>query len=247
MSTASVALAVADFDVEVVYKDIKHIHISVYPPDGRVRVAAPHRVGEDAVRLAIVQRLPWIRKQRDRLRNAPRQMERQMVSGETHFVWGERYRLDVSRSGRHAVVLKGRTLWLVAPRGADTDTRRRVLDRWYRRQLADALTPLLDKWQAVVGEQVDKVEIRHMKTRWGSCTPAARTIRINVELATKNPRCLEYVLVHELAHCLERSHNDRFVSLMDHFLPAWRAVRYELNQSALSYSVWRSTHDSGQS
>lgn len=243
MSTASGDLAVAGFDVEVVYKDIKHIHISVYPPDGRVRVAAPHRVGDDAVRLAIVQRLPWIRKQRDRLRNAPRQMERQMVSGETHFVWGERYRLDVSRTGRHAVMLKSRTLWLVAPRGAAPDARRRVLDRWYRGQLADALTPLLDKWQAVVGEQVDKVEIRHMKTRWGSCTPAAHSIRINVELATKNPRCLEYVVVHELIHLLERTHNDRFISLMDQFLPAWRAVRDELNQSALSYSVWGSTYD----
>jgi len=114
-------------------------------------------------------------------------------------------------------------------------------------QLADALTPLLDKWQAVVGEQVDKVEIRQMKTRWGSCTPAAHTIRINVELATKNPRCLEYVLVHELTHCLERTHNDRFISLMDHYLPAWRAVRDELNQSSLSYAVWGSTDDSGQS
>ncbi len=243
MSTVSAFLAIAGLDIEVVYKDIKHIHISVYPPDGWVRVAAPHRIGEDAVRLAIVQRLPWIRKQRDRLRNAPRQPERQMVSGETHYVWGERYRLDVSRTGRHGVVLQGKTLWLVAPMKADTLARRRVLDRWYRRQLADALSPLLEKWQAVLGQHADRVVIRRMKTRWGSCTPETRAIRINLELATRNPRCLEYIVVHELAHLIERTHNDRFVSLMDHFLPAWRAVRDELNGSALSYSVWGPTHD----
>jgi predicted metal-dependent hydrolase len=243
MNTVDNTLTVAGLDVDVIRKDIKHIHISVYPPNGRVRVAAPHRIGDEAVRLAIVQRLPWIRKQQDRLRNAPRQSERRMVSGETHYVWGERYRLDVSRTGRHGVEFQGKTLWLVAPTGSDVNARRRVLDRWYRRQLADALPPLLEKWQDVVGQRVDKIVIRRMKTKWGSCTPQSRSIRINVELATRNPRCLEYVVVHELAHLIERSHNDRFVSLMDHFLPAWRAVRDELNQSPLSYAVWGSPPD----
>jgi predicted metal-dependent hydrolase len=142
------SLTVSGIDAEVIYKPIKHIHISVYPPDGRVRVAAPHRIDDEAVRLAVVQRLPWIRKQQDRLRNAPRQPERRMVSGETHYIWGERYRLDVSRTGRHGVELQGKTLWIVSPPGSDVDVRRRVLERWYRQQLSAALTPLLEKWQA---------------------------------------------------------------------------------------------------
>lgn len=246
MSTGNAALAVAGIDVDVIYKAIKHIHISVYPPDGRVRVAAPYRVGDEAVRLAVVQRLPWIRREQDRLRNAPRQAERRFVSGETHFVWGERYRLDVSRTGRHGVELQGKTLWLIAPKGSDPATRQRVLDRFYRRQLAGALPPLLEKWQAIIGEHVDKVVIRRMKTKWGSCSQETRSIRINLELASKNPRCLEYVVVHELTHLLERSHNDRFRSLMDEHLPGWRAIRDELNQSPLWYALWRPTSNAGQ-
>lgn len=239
-------LTIAGIDVDVIYKSIKHIHISVYPPDGRVRVAAPHRIDVEAIRLAIIQRLSWIRKHQDRFRNASRQSERQMVSGESHYAWGERYRLDVSRTGRHGVVLQGRTMWLIAPRGSDMDSRHRVLERWYRRQLADALPPLLEKWQAVVGQQVDNVEIRRMKTKWGSCTPESRSIRINLELATKNPRCLEYVVVHELVHLFERAHNDHFVSLMYQFLPAWRAIRDELNQSPLPYAIWGPARDAGR-
>jgi len=135
-------------------------------------------------------------------------------------------------------MLQGKTMWLVAPDGSEADARRRVLDRWYRQQITDALPPLLDKWQAEIGERVENVTIRHMKTRWGSCTPTSRSVRLNLELATRPPRCLKYVLVHEMVHLLERSHNNRFVSLMDQFLPNWRLIKDELNQSPLSYAVW---------
>lgn len=238
MSTASAYLTVAGLGVEVIYKDIKNLHISVYPPMGRVRVAAPHRLNEEAIRLALIQRLPWIKTQRQQLQDAERQTERRMVSGETHYVWGERYRLDSSRVGRSGVKLVGKTLWLAAPAGADAEAKKAVLDRWYRRQLKAALPGLLAKWEPIIGEQVNKVVVRRMKTKWGTCQTASRAIWLNPELAKKNPRCLEYIVVHELTHFIERTHNKRFIELMDLHMPDWRARRDELNDAPLAAEDW---------
>ena len=239
MSTANGYLTVAGLGIDVVYKNIKHLHISVYPPVGRVRVAAPDRMDEDTIRLAVVQRLPWIKRQREQLVSADRQSERQMLSGESHFVWGQRYRLDVSRSsGHHAVELKAQTMWLTASPGATADDRRAVLDRWYRRQLKAAVPELLDKWQQIVGVKVDKIVVRRMKTKWGTCVVDSKTIWLNPELAKKNPRSLEYIVVHELTHLHERKHNDRFVELMDRYLPDWRSRRDELNEAPLAAEEW---------
>ena len=239
MSTASAYLTVAGLSVDVIYKDIKNLHISVYPPVGRVRVAAPQRTDEDTIRLAIIQRLPWIKRQRAQLRNAERQSERRMLSGETHYVWGDRYLLDVSRtSGQFLVETKGKTLWVVTPEDTDADGRRAALERWYRRELKTAVPPLLEKWQPVIGVTVDKVVVRRMKTKWGTCVAKSRTVSLNPELAKKNPRCLEYIVVHELTHLLERSHGERFVALMDKFLPDWRQRRDELNESPLAQESW---------
>jgi predicted metal-dependent hydrolase len=239
MSTDNAYLTVAGLGVDVVYKDIKNLHISVYPPIGRVRVAAPESTNEDTIRLAIVQRLPWIKRQREQLRRAERQTKREMLSGETHYVWGERYRLDVSRSsGHHGVETKASTLWVVTPEGADAEARRATLSRWYRRELKAALPALLGKWQPIVGVEVDRVVVRRMKTKWGTCIAHARTIWLNPELAKKNPRCLEYIVVHELTHLLERGHGERFVALMDQLLPDWRARREELNAAPLADEEW---------
>ncbi|MGO2655023.1 MAG: M48 family metallopeptidase [Pseudoclavibacter sp.] len=238
MSTASAYLTVAGLGIDVVYKDIKNLHISVYPPLGRVRVAAPHRIGEDAIRLAIVQRLPWIKKQRVQLQNADRQTERHMASGETHYVWGERLRLDVSRRGRSQVSIASKTLWLTTPDDYSDDERKALLDRWYRKELKAAVPPLLEKWQPLVGVEASKFVVRKMKTKWGTCQTASRTIWLNPELAKKNPRCLEYIVVHELVHLIERTHNDRFVKLMDTHMPDWRARRDELNGAPLADEVW---------
>lgn len=239
MSTASAYLTVAGLGVDVIYKDIKNMHISVYPPMGRVRVAAPERTDEDTIRLAIVQRLPWIRRQREQLQNAARQTTREMESGETHYVWGQRYLLDVSRtSGHYSVETKGNTLWLVTPKGTDAEGRRSALDRWYRREVKAAVPALLEKWQPVIGVAVAKVVIRRMKTKWGTCITHSRTMWLNPELAKKNPRCLEYIVVHELVHLRERGHGDRFVALMDKLLPDWRARRDELNAAPLAAEDW---------
>lgn len=239
MSTANAYLTVAGLGVDVVYKDIKNLHISVYPPVGRVRVAAPATTDEDTIRLAIVQRLPWIKRQRELLQKADRQSKREMQSGETHYVWGQRYLLDASRtSGRNHVETKGQTLWVVTPAGTDSEAKFAALDRWYRRELKAALPALFEKWQPVLGVRADKIVVRRMKTKWGTCIPGTRTVWINQELAKKNPRCLEYIVVHELMHLLERTHNPRFIELMDRHLPDWRARRDELNGAPLSNEDW---------
>lgn len=238
MSTANAYLTVAGLGIDVIYKDIKNLHISVYPPVGRVRVAAPHRVDEDAIRLAVVQRLPWIKKQREQLQNADRQTERRMVSGETHYVWGERLRLDASRYGRSKVSVAGKTLWLTTPMDYDDDQRRAVLEHWYRKELKSAVPPLLAKWQPIIGAEAAKVVVRHMKTKWGTCQAESRAIWLNLELAKKNPRCLEYIVVHELTHLIERTHNEHFIELMDLHMPDWRARRDELNEAPLADEEW---------
>ena len=239
MSTASAYLTIAGLGVDVVYKDIKNLHISVYPPVGRVRVAAPERMEEETIRLAVVQRLPWIKRQRERLLKAERQPEREMVSGESHYVWGKRYRLDVSRtSGHHGVEINGKTLVVIAPEGADAATRFGTLDRWYRRQLRAALPGLLVKWAPIIGVNPPKVVVRRMKTKWGTCIASSGTIWLNPELAKKDPRCLEYIVVHELVHFRERSHGERFVFLMDSYLPDWRSRRDELNAAPLASEKW---------
>ncbi|MDY0911318.1 SprT family zinc-dependent metalloprotease [Rathayibacter festucae] len=239
MSTANVYLTVAGLGVDVVYKDIKNLHISVYPPVGRVRVAAPHRMTEDTIRLAVVQRLSWIKRQREQLQNADRQTERKMVSGETHYVWGQRYLLDVSKSsGAYGVKTKGNTLWLITPPGTEATGRFGALDRWYRRELKTAVPALLEKWQPILGVEADKFVVRRMKTKWGTCITTSRTIWLNPELAKKDPRCLEYIVVHELAHLRERGHGEKFVALMDQFLPGWRARRDELNEAPLWHEEW---------
>jgi len=202
-------------------------------------VAAPERTDEDTIRLAVVQRLQWIRRQREQFQMVDRQTKREMESGETHYVWGQRYRLDVSRTSSHYKVLtKGNTLWVIAPADADADARRAALDRWYRRQIKSALPAVLEKWQPMVGAEADKVVVRRMKTKWGTCVTHSRTIWINPELAKKNPRCLEYIVVHELTHLHERGHGERFVALMDKYLPDWRARRDELNAAPLADEAW---------
>lgn len=240
MNTANLSLTVAGFEIDVIFKAIKNLHISVYPPDGRIRVAAPTSTSEDTIRLAIVQRLPWIKRQQKQLQNADRQTKREMLSGETHYVWGQRYRLDVSRSsGHYHIETKGQTLWVVTPVGTSVEGKRAALDRWYRRELKSALPAILAKWQPIVGVEIDKVVVRRMKTKWGTCQTASNAIWLNPELAKKTPRCLEYIVVHELTHFLERHHNQRFAALMDQFMPDWRSRRDELNGAPLAEEEWK--------
>jgi len=226
--------------VEVVRKDIKNLHLGVYPPEGRVRVAVPLRLDDETVRLAVVSRLGWIRKQQRRFEEQERQSAREMVTGETHFFLGRRYRLDVvEHDGPASVRLRGNTIMELRVRpGSDPEKRRAALHGWYRRRLKERIPGLIEAWEPVIGVDVADWRIRRMRTRWGSCTIEARRIWLNLELAKKPPACLEYILVHEMVHLLERRHNDRFRELMDRFMPRWRLHRDDLNRAPLAHGDW---------
>jgi len=237
----SFCLDIRGIAVEVVHKDIKNLHVGVYPPNGRVRVAAPLRLEDEAVRLAVISRLGWIRRRRAEFERQERQSRREFVTGESHYFKGRRYRLSVTEhDGRPTLrLLNNTTMELRARPGDNRDTREAVLYQWYRCQLRNQLPPLLAKWEPKVGVTVDDLRIKKMKTRWGSCNIEAKRVWLNLELAKKPVSCLEYIVVHELVHLIERAHNDRFQALMDRLLPQWRMYRDELNRAPLAHADWR--------
>ena len=239
MSTTSAYMTVGGINIDVVFKDIKNLHIGVYPPVGRVRVAAPESLDDDAVRLAVVQRLPWIKKQRQQLRSAVRQSEREMVTGEAHYYAGLRYRMKVvERPGRGYIEITGDRMTLYVAEGASVEQRQAVLDRWYRARLRAAIPSLITKYEPIMGVELTHWSIRKMKTKWGSCNRETGHIWFSIVLAEKHPESLEYVVVHEMTHLIERGHGDRFTTLMDGFLPDWRARREVLNASPLGREEW---------
>jgi predicted metal-dependent hydrolase len=244
MSTANAYLTIRGINIDVVYKNIKNLHIGVYPPVGRVRVAAPERLDEEQIRLAVIQRLPWIKRQRQQLQEADRQSPREMVTGESHYVWGVRHRLKIiERPGRAHVEVDGDRLLMYVPAGTDTESRAKLLQDWHRKQLRHAVPELIAKWEPVIGRNVPRWSIRRMKTKWGSCNRETGHIWFNLELTKKHPLCLEYIVVHEMAHLLERNHGERFTGLMDKFMPDWRARREQLNASALAAEVWGTSQE----
>lgn len=240
MITKRHTIEVHGVSVEVVRKDIKNLHLGVYPPKGRVRVAAPLRIDDEGVRLAVISRLAWIRQQRQSFDSQDRQSEREMVTGESHYYKGRRFRLNVIETDtKPGIVLRNNTTMELRVRpGANRQSRERLLDRWYRDQLRERLPFLLAKWEPIVGITVSQIGIKKMKTRWGTCNIDARRIWLNLELVKKPPTCLEYILAHEMIHFLERHHNDRFRDLIDKAMPDWRVRRSELNRSPLAHENW---------
>jgi len=236
MNTESRNITVSGLTVEVVRKPIKNLHLGVYPPQGRIRVAAPLAVDDEAVRLAVVGKLGWIKRQRAKFQAQPRQSQRRMVSGESHYFLGQRYRLRVHETtGALRIALRGKaTMDLFVRPNTSTERRKQVLHDFYRAELRRLLPELLEKWQPKLGVEVRTWGIKRMKTKWGTCNIEARRIWLNLELAKKPVQCLEYILVHELTHLLERHHNERFTGLLDRHLPQWRTLRDELNRSALA-------------
>ena len=233
-------IEVSGITVEVVRKEIKNLHLAVYPPHGHVRVAVPKHLGDEAVRLAVITRIRWIRKKQEELHHQHRQSRREMVTGESHYVQGRRYRLDViEHDSPPALSLRNnRTLELKVRPGTDSLKRAEILNQWYRQQLKDQIPALLQQWEPVVGVRVNDWGIKKMKTKWGTCNAEAGRIWLNLELAKKPRECLEYILVHELVHLHERNHNDRFKAHMDHFMPLWRTHRDALNRTPLAHEDW---------
>jgi len=234
-------LTVRDLNIEVNRKEIKNLHLSVLPPDGRVRVSAPAYMTEQAVRLAVISKLGWIKRQQQAFDQQPRQSSREMVSGESHYLWGQRYLLEVEqKQARHVVKLRrNNRLQLCVTAGTSADNRLKVLEAYYRTELTARITPLIEHWQTRVGVQANDWRIKKMKTKWGSCNIASKRIWLNLELAKKPPQCLEYILVHELIHLRERHHNERFKALMTQFMPDWQARRDLLNSLPLAYEDWQ--------
>ncbi|WP_416467505.1 M48 family metallopeptidase [Pseudomonas sp. LFS044] len=240
MNTESRNITVSGLIVEIVRKPIKNLHLGVYPPHGRVRVAAPLTVDDEAVRLAVIGKFGWIKRQRAKFQAQPRQSERLLVSGESHYFLGRRYRLRVHETtGSLRIALRGKaTMDLFVRTDTAVERRAQVLQDFYRAELKRLVPELLEKWQLRLGVEARAWGIKRMKTKWGTCNIEAKRIWLNLELAKKPVQCLEYILVHELAHLHERHHNARFISLLDQHLPQWHLLREQLNSSHLADERW---------
>jgi predicted metal-dependent hydrolase len=231
---------VSGINVDVIRKDIKNLHIGVYPPNGRVRVAAPLIMDQGAIRLAVIQKLGWIKRQQEKFAAQPRQSQREMVSGESHYFLGRRYRLHVREHDSHpSINLRGIThLELSVQPGMSTEQRESILSGWYHEQLEELVLPILEKWQSTLSVQVAGWGIKKMKTKWGSCKASAKYIWFNLELAKKPIRCIEYIVIHELLHLLEARHSEQFTALLSLHFPNWRQCQNILNEMPLGHDVW---------
>ncbi len=232
-------LRLGNITVDVIRKDIKNLHLSVHPPTGRVRISAPERMGLETIRVFAVSKLGWIKKQQKKLREQERESPREYVDRESHYVWGKRYLIKVVESERAPVVeLKPRQLLLRVRPGTSRDRKKEIVAEWYRRQIKSVVPSIISRWESLIGVQVERIFVRQMKTKWGSCNPRSNSIRVNTHLAKKPVECLEYIVVHEMVHLLEPKHNTRFIVLMDRFLPQWRSYRDQLNQLPISQEEW---------
>ncbi|MCB0397282.1 MAG: M48 family metallopeptidase [Flavobacteriales bacterium] len=240
MNISDGKIKVGNFELEVVRKDIKNMHLAVYPPMGRVRVSAPERMDDESIRLFAVSKISWIKKHQKRFREQEREAPREYVNGESHYFLGKRYLLRViEHSGNNKVVVRNKKfLELYVKHGADQNQRARAMKEWYRRELKKIVPQLLEIWQDEVGVEAKEWGIKAMRTKWGTCNEKDRRIWLNLELTKKPIACIEYIIVHELVHFFERNHNDRFVAYMDRFMPNWRLNRETLNRLPVKHEDW---------
>lgn len=233
-------MLVGNLQVSILKKAVKNLHLNVLPPHGKVRVSVPPSMDDDAIRVFIASKLPWINKQIEKFKSQPRESKREYMTGESHYFQGKRYLLHVVESeGRAKVEIRNKKyLDLHISKDGSSAERERVLTEWYRKELKKQVPVLLEKWEKIMGVKANEWRVKYMKTKWGTCNSQAKRIWINLELAKKPLRCLEYIIVHELAHLLERSHNERFVAYMNKFMPEWRVRKDELNKFILTYEEW---------
>ena len=229
-------LNVGGINICVEKKRIKNMYIRVIPPDGNVKITAPMAASDDTIRMFALSRIAWIKKQRQKFLEHPRQAERRYVTGESCHLWGKRYRLDVVYSNiRNDVSISGQKIVLQVRKNSTPQRRARVMDEWYREVLKKAIPPVFEKCERLVGVKANEWQVKNMKTRWGTCNLQAKRIWLNLQLVKKTPECLEYIIVHELVHLLEKSHNDVFKGYMDRFYPNWRTVKANLNGQILDH------------
>jgi predicted metal-dependent hydrolase len=227
-------IVIGGVPIDVLFKDIKNVHLSVYPPTGRVRVSAPEHMTIESVRLFAVSKIGWIRKHQNKVRGQPRETPREYIERESHRVWGRRYLLRIKDAAKPEIVLGHRTLELSAPKGSSAEDRSSILDDWYRAELREKAGPLLSKWAHRLNVPFSGFTIQRMKTKWGSSNPDRHTVRLNLELAKFPPEYLDYVALHEIAHFVVLNHSERFRSLLDSTMPGWRNLRDRLNEGPLA-------------
>jgi predicted metal-dependent hydrolase len=233
-------LELGDLRIEVMRKPIKNLHLSVYPPAGRVRISVPSDIKPETVRLFAISKLGWIRQQQRKILAQERETPREYLERESHWLWGRRYLLEIEEvEAPPRILRKHRQLTLQVRPGSGPEKREDVMDAWYRDEIRRKLPTLLANWEPRLHLTVENIQVRRMKTRWGSCTPAKGNILLNTELAKKPPACLEYILVHEMVHLLEPTHNGRFRTLMDLHYPRWRLAREQLNRLPVRHEHWR--------
>jgi predicted metal-dependent hydrolase len=233
-------IEIGKITVDIVLKNIKNIHLSVYPPTGRVRISAPSRMKLDTIRVFAISKLAWIKQQQNKLQEQERETPREYLDRESHYVWGKRYLLRIIEGNEPPKVeLQHNKMILRVWPGTDETKRQAIVERWYRQQLKEALPPLIAKWESILEIQVKRSFVQRMKTKWGSFSPGSHSIRLNIDLAKKPPECLEYIVVHEMVHFLEPTHNVRFITLMDNFIPKWQFYRDMLNRLPVRHEYWR--------
>ena len=232
-------ISLGDIVIDVEMKDIKNIHLSVYPPKGRVRIAAPSRMNLDTIRIYAISKLSWIKKQQKKFQAQVREAPREYLTKEGHYYLGSRYLLKVIEHDAPPVIsIKHKTIRLSVRPGTDLQKKHVIMDEWYRAQMKELVPPIIAKWEKAMGISLNEFGIKKMKTKWGTCNKEAKRIWLNLELAKKPFHCIEYIIVHELVHLLERNHNDKFVAYMNHFLPEWKHLKNELNKLPVSHRDW---------
>jgi hypothetical protein len=233
-------IKLGNINIEVEHKDIKNIHLSVYPPNGVVRISAPNRFDLDTIRVFALNKLSWIKKQQETFKNQDRETPREYLTKESHYFLGKRYLLKVTEHDQPPkVVLNHSEIVLFIRPNTSTTKRKESIDEWYRSELKSMLPKLISKWEKVIGVKSNEFGIKKMRTKWGTCNTEAKRIWLNLELAKKPVECIEFIIVHELVHLLERSHNEKFVSYMNEFMPKWRTHREELNRIPFSHIDWK--------
>lgn len=232
MSTKCFQISVSDILVDIVQKDIENMHLAVYPPTGRVRVSSPHSYSKESIRLFVVSKLTWIKKHIRAMKNQVREEKREFIQGESHWVEGSRYLLNIiEKEEKPSVHIRNKKyLDLQVRLGSDREKREEVVKEWYRNRLKSQIPNLIRKWEDRLEVEVNDWGVKLMKTKWGSCTIENKRIWLNLELAKKPKHCLDYVVLHEMVHLKERHHNDRFKALLDKNMPGWKKVREELNE-----------------
>ena len=228
-------IIVSGLDIIIERKDIKNLHIGVYPPNGKIRVATPLKLNDESVRLAVISRLSWIKKQQQSFLNQPRQTKREMVSGESHYIFGKRYLLDIKYENvKHRIVKKHTKLELFVKENTSKENRLKVLEKYYREKLSLELDKLILKWEHIIGVKINSWQIQKMKTKWGSCNIEKKKLIFNLELAKVPLDCIEYIVVHEIIHLLERHHNDNFKSILDKHINDWQSRKEKLKWCFIS-------------